>query len=70
MGKESKTFLLGRNANDGKFASVKTARKHPSTYIVERIPKAGYGDTRAGHKKKYKSFKDFANTKAKPIIIN
>lgn len=52
MGKESKTFFLGRNANDGKFASVKTARKHPSTYIVERIPKAGYGDTSAGHKKK------------------
>ena len=52
MSKKSKTFLIGRNARTGKLASVKTAREHPNTYIVERMPKAGYGDTKAGHKKK------------------
>ena len=52
MSKESKTFLIGRNAKTGKLASVKIARQHPNTYIVERMPKAGYGDTKTSNKKK------------------
>ena len=52
MGKESKTFLIGRNAKTGELAPVKTAKAHPNTYIVERMPKAGYGDTKTSTKKK------------------
>lgn len=50
MTKESKTSKRGRNAGTGVFTSVKEARKHPSTHIVERVPKPGYGDT-AKHRK-------------------
>jgi len=44
--KVSKTFLLGRDARNGQFISVKAARKRKSTATVEKIPKAGYGDTK------------------------
>jgi len=52
MSKESKTFLLGRDSGTGEFIPVKEARRHPSTTTVERIPKAGYGDTGDQKKKK------------------
>lgn len=45
MGKESKTTLRGRSAGTGKFTKVTTARSNPSTHVVERVPKPGYGDT-------------------------
>ena len=45
MKKTSKTFEIGRNAGTGKLAPVKVARQHPTTYIVERMPKRGNGDT-------------------------
>ena len=44
--KESKTFLVGRDAETGKLMSVEDARKHPNTSVVERMPKAGRGDTK------------------------
>lgn len=43
---KSKTFNLGRNAKTGKFVPVKKARQNPNTNVVERVPKAGYGDTK------------------------
>jgi hypothetical protein len=46
MPKKSKTSLRGRNADNGRFTTVKRARKHPKTHIVERVPKPGYGDTK------------------------
>jgi len=46
MTKESKTFLVGRDAKTGELTTVQKARKHPSTHIVERMPKAGHGDTK------------------------
>lgn len=45
-GGSSKSFPLGRNADTGKFTPVHTARKNPSTHVVERVPKAGHGDTK------------------------
>jgi hypothetical protein len=45
MSNSSKTFLIGRNAGTGKLAKVEKAREHPKTYVVERMPKKGYGDT-------------------------
>lgn len=45
MSNNSKTFPLGRNAKTGEFITVKEAQKHPNTTTVERIPKAGNGDT-------------------------
>lgn len=46
MSKKSKTFLIGRNASTGKLTRVSTARAKPSTHVVERMPKAGHGDTK------------------------
>lgn len=45
MKKASKTFPIGRNARTGRLAKVSTARKHKSTYTVERMPKRGHGDS-------------------------
>jgi len=45
MSKESKTFLIGRDAETGELTTVEEARRHPSTHTVERMPKKGYGDT-------------------------
>jgi hypothetical protein len=44
--KESKTSLRGRDARTGEFTTVKKAREHKSTHVVERVPKSGPGDTR------------------------
>jgi len=46
MNKSTKTFLVGRNANTGVLTSVEKARSHPKTHVVERMPKAGFGDTK------------------------
>ena len=43
--KKSKTFLIGRDARNGRFITVKKARQRKSTATVERMPKAGYGDS-------------------------
>lgn len=52
MAGKGKTFLIGRHAGTGKLTTVKEARAHPKTHVVERMPKASYGDTGAGKKKK------------------
>jgi len=44
MAKNSKTFLVGRDAQTGEFTTIKEARRHPDSYVVERVPKSGYGD--------------------------
>lgn len=46
MAKDSKTTLKGRDAETGQFIPVKVARENPSTTVVERVPKPGYGDTK------------------------
>lgn len=45
MSKNSKTFPLGRDSKTGEFITVKEANRRPGTTTVERIPKAGNGDT-------------------------
>ena len=42
---KSKTFRLGRDSKSGLFITVKEAERRPTTTTVERVPKAGYGDT-------------------------
>ena len=42
----SRTTPRGRDAKDGQFTTVKEAREHPRTHVVERVPKPGYGDTK------------------------
>ena len=46
MAKDSKTTNKGRDAESGRFTTVKEARENPKTHVVERVPKAGYGDTK------------------------
>lgn len=46
MAKETKSFLVGRSAVTGKLTSVARARAYPTTHVVERMPKAGNGDTK------------------------
>lgn len=46
MNKTTRTFLVGRNAKTGALTSVEKARRHPNTHVVERMPKAGFGDTK------------------------
>lgn len=41
-----RTTPRGRDARDGQFTTVKEARQHPRTHVVERVPKPGYGDTK------------------------
>lgn len=52
MAKDSKTFLIGRHAGTGRLTSVEKARRNPETHVVERMPKAGHGDTGSGKKGK------------------
>lgn len=47
----AKTFPLGRDSRTGEFIPVREARNHPNTSTVERVPKAGNGDTGRGRKK-------------------
>jgi len=46
MAKDSKTFNLGRRASNGRFVPVEVARKDRDHCVVERVPKAGNGDTK------------------------
>ena len=46
MPKRRKTFDVGRDAKSGQFIPVKEAEAKPNTTTVERVPKAGYGDTK------------------------
>lgn len=46
MSKETKSFLVGRNAQTGRLTTVEKARARPATHVVERMPKAGRGDTK------------------------
>lgn len=46
MGKDRKTFDIGRDSKTGEFIPVKEAERRPSTTTVERVPKPGYGDTK------------------------
>lgn len=50
--KSSKTHLGGRDSRNGQFIPVSEAKSRPSTSVVERIPKPGYGDTGRGKKGK------------------
>lgn len=47
---KSKTTPRGRNADNGRFTTVKKAENNRTTHIVERVPKPGYGDTDRGKK--------------------
>lgn len=42
----SKTTKIGRDAKTGEFIPVKEAIRRPTTTVIERIPKPGYGDTK------------------------
>lgn len=46
MSTGSKTTPRGRDAGSGQFTTVKEAKDHPRTHVVERVPKPGYGDTK------------------------
>jgi hypothetical protein len=46
MSKSSKTTPRGRDAGTGQFTTVKKAKDHAKTHVVERVPKPGYGDTK------------------------
>jgi hypothetical protein len=46
MSKERKTFDVGRDSRTGQFIQVEEAKRRPNTTTVERVPKAGYGDTK------------------------
>ena len=41
--KKPETRLQGRDARTGQFESVKDARRHPDTSVVERVPLPGKG---------------------------
>ena len=43
MAKGSKSFKIGRNSKSGKLESVKKARSHPDTSVIEHMPKKGHG---------------------------
>lgn len=51
MSKEPKSFKLGRDARTGEFVPVQKARSNPDRYVVEHVPKAGYGDAPKGKKR-------------------
>jgi len=46
LAKETKTFPIGRNSSTGKFTTVREAERKSASHTVERMPKAGYGDTK------------------------
>lgn len=50
--KESKAFKLGRDARTGEFVPVEKVRQNPDRYVVEHVPKAGYGDVDRDKKRK------------------
>jgi len=44
--KSSKAFKIGRNAKTGRLAPIEKAKRDPSHYVVEHMPKKGHGDTK------------------------
>lgn len=46
MNKNRKTHDVGRDAKTGKFITPKEAKRRPATTTLERVPNAGYGDTK------------------------
>ena len=46
MAKSTKTFPIGRDSETGRLISVKDAKADPKGTTVERMPKAGHGDTK------------------------
>lgn len=42
----NKTFKVGRDPETGRLIPVKRALGNPKKYIVESMPKKGYGDTK------------------------
>ncbi|MDP2629832.1 MAG: hypothetical protein Q8P56_00315 [Candidatus Uhrbacteria bacterium] len=40
---KSKSFKIGRDADTGELVSVSVARRDPKHYVVEHMPKRGYG---------------------------
>ena len=42
----ARTHKAGRDSRTGQFIPVKDANRRPSTTTVDRIPNAGYGNTR------------------------
>lgn len=53
MSKERKTFDVGRDSRTGQFITVKEAERRPTTTTVERVPKAGRGDTKGEPSRKH-----------------
>lgn len=51
MSKDSKAFKLGRDARTGEFVPVAKAKSNPDRYVVEHVPKAGYGDAPKSRRK-------------------
>ncbi len=43
MSKKPETSYKGRDAGSGQFITVKEARQHPKTAVVERVPLPGKG---------------------------
>ena len=43
---KSKTFKIGRDPETGELVTVMKAESNPKKYIIERMPKKGYGDTK------------------------
>lgn len=52
MTDKRKTFDVGRDSRTGQFVTVKEAKRRPSTTTVERVPKAGRGDTKGEPRRK------------------
>jgi len=52
MTKDRKTFDVGRDSKTGEFITVKEANRRPATTTVERVPKAGRGDTKGEPRRK------------------
>jgi len=42
---KSQSFKLGRDARTGEFVPVEKARNNPDRFVVEHVPKRGFGDT-------------------------
>ena len=46
MASEPGTMPRGRDARTGMFTTLEYAQQHPSTTVVEQVPKPGYGATK------------------------
>ena len=46
MARETKSFPIGRNSENGRLVPVDIARANPKNHQVERMPKPGRGDAK------------------------